>query len=192
MACLGRTLPNSRVLPEPPVPPRPAERTEAQRDRLISASAAASGSGDTSPSSGCPCAQLPSPAWHTSEGKGCHERGWGTLRKHMALTGTLPLLLLAVSQEGPQQLRAVPWGAAHGGSPCTSSQCWGTGDAFATGSPGAAGLGRAASLAGSGGVTWQPRPRGQAPGSRAALPVCAGPSIRHAALSAGSLLSPRQ
>lgn len=41
----------------------------------------------------------------------------GTLGRHVALMETLPLPLPAISQEGPRQLQAVPWGAACGGSP---------------------------------------------------------------------------
>lgn len=71
-------------------------------------------------------------------------------------------------------------------------QMLGTGSGFASGSLGTAGLGSAAGLAGSIQEARQPRPCRQMSGSRTALPGCGGPSIRHAALSAGSLLSPRQ
>lgn len=39
------------------------------------------------PSSACPNAQLPSPAWHTSKGKGCHERAWWDTREARGFDG---------------------------------------------------------------------------------------------------------
>lgn len=44
----------------------------------------------------------------------------------MALTGTLPLPLPAISQEGSRQLRAVPRGTARRGSlrPMLGDRCW--------------------------------------------------------------------
>lgn len=42
---------------------------------------------DTPPSSACPNAQLPSPAWHTSKGKGRHERAWWDTREARGFDG---------------------------------------------------------------------------------------------------------
>lgn len=41
----------------------------------------------------------------------------GTLQRHVALMGTLPLSLPTISQEGPQQLKAAPREAVHGEGP---------------------------------------------------------------------------
>lgn len=157
VAWLSRTLVTFRALPEPLVPPGPAEGTEAQRRACLHPHASRWGWGHLS-SPGCPHAPgMPARTRGAVRAAGGHSGGawlwWGCYLSH-----------------------CQPRGAARRGSPCTASLPWGTGHGFGSAvRPGAAG---------------QPvHPRGPA---LAALPVRAGPSIRHAALSAGSLLSPRQ
>lgn len=109
----------------------------------------------------------------------------------MALMGTLPLPLPTISWEGPWRFRAVPQGAAHGGKPLAPpTDAGGQGDGFATGSPGAAGLGRAAGVAGSGKATWQPHPCGQALAAGQCCPSARGPpsGTRHCQQAACCLL----
>lgn len=193
VAGLGRTPGISRALPKLLVPPGPAERTEAQRDWLVHAPMPAGGAGDTSPSSGCPHAQLPSPAWHTSEGKGCHEQAWGDTREAHGSDRDVTFPTASHQPGGSPAAQDSPLGScARGQAPAPRSDAGGWVMALPLGSPGTAGLGRAAGLVRRSKGAWWPCPCRPTPGSRAGLPVCAGPSIRHAALSAGSLLSPRQ
>lgn len=49
-------------------------------------------------------------------GRGAMRGSQGTLQRHMTLMGMLLLSLPAISQEGPWQLMAAPWGAVHGES----------------------------------------------------------------------------
>lgn len=93
------------------------QRTKAQRDGLISAPVPASGLGTPllcwavlMPSC-CPLSGTP------VRGRGAMRGARGTLWRHMALMGTVPLSLLAISQEGPWQLTAAPRGPAHAESP---------------------------------------------------------------------------
>lgn len=124
-------------------------------------------------------------------GRGARRGSQGALWRHMALMGTLLLSLPAISQEGPWQLMAAPWGDVHGESAEPSTDA---GDRrwLCQQVTGHSRAGQCCGLAGSIQGARQPHPCRQMPGSRTALPGCGGPSIRHAALSAGSLLSPRQ
>lgn len=101
--------------------------------------------------------------WHASGDKGCPESSWGTLGRRVALLGMSPLPPPAQGSRAG----AAPVPPARRGA---QAMAWG----------------RRRGREQRGGPV---HPRGPA---LAALPVGAGPSIRHAALSAGSLLSPRQ
>lgn len=68
------------------------------------------------------------------------------------MTEMLNLSLPAISQEGPQQLRAAPGDLRVRGAPCPSSRRLGTADGFASGSLAAVGLGSTTGPAGSGRV----------------------------------------
>lgn len=113
----------------------------------------------------------------------------GTLRRHVAVMGTLgtsPLRLPAISQEGPQPLRAVPPGAAHGREPpAPPTDPGGRVMALPPGSPGAAGL-----VARSGQAGRQPHPYGQEPGTGQCCPSARGlqSGTRHCQQAACCLL----
>lgn len=117
VAWLGRTPVTSRGLMQPSVSPWAAERTEAQRDGLTSAPMPPSGLGTPLL---CWAVLMSScyPLFGTQvTGRAATRGSQGTLQRHVALMGMLPLSLPTISQEGPWQLTAAPWGAAHGESP---------------------------------------------------------------------------